>query len=242
MTQIKENRCSPMKGTHGGLTVAISDRYLLKFLLLSIVISQAANWDIYRCPTCSQVRFSRRIGGVFKPEVIAIIVEKLLRVRQRYHKNINCCRIKEGDHLHQRCWWDAWQLFLAAWRPPCLELDPLPTLRSVGHIHKLAYHNDQRVLTRLLVWITFVMLSTFSVFCSLARCKHSVERIFWKSRLSNSVSCRAISRGSISDSFNFCSLDFGWIGGGAGAPEVAMTLTGSPPLCWKPKFIASWDE
>jgi hypothetical protein len=33
--------------------------------------------------TCSQVRFSRRIGGVLSPEVIAIIVEKLFMVRQR---------------------------------------------------------------------------------------------------------------------------------------------------------------
>lgn len=73
-----------MNGTHGGVTLAISDLYLVKFLLLSIVISQALNCAMMRWPTCSQVRLSRRIGGVLSPEVIAIIVEKLFNVRQRY--------------------------------------------------------------------------------------------------------------------------------------------------------------
>lgn len=73
-----------MNGTQGGLTVAISDLYLLKFLLLSMVISHAPNCAIYLWLTCSQVRFNRRIGGVLRPEVMAIMVEKLFSVRQRY--------------------------------------------------------------------------------------------------------------------------------------------------------------
>lgn len=78
------DRALPINGTQGGLTVAIKDRYLLKFLLTSMVISQALNWMMYRWLTCSHVRLSLRMGGVFSPEVIAIIVEKLFNVRQRW--------------------------------------------------------------------------------------------------------------------------------------------------------------
>ena len=72
-----------MKGTQGGVTEAMSCRYFVKFLLLSMVISQAVNCAMVLWLTWSQVRLSRRIGGVLSPEVIAIIEEKLLRVRQR---------------------------------------------------------------------------------------------------------------------------------------------------------------
>jgi len=70
-----------MKGTHGGVIFAINDLYLVKFLLLSIVISHASNWAKNRWLTCSHVRFNRRIGGVLSPDVIAIMVEKLFSVR-----------------------------------------------------------------------------------------------------------------------------------------------------------------
>lgn len=73
----------PINGTHGGVTDAISWRYLVKFLLLSIVISQAPNCAINRGLTCSHVLFRRRIGGVLRPEVMAIILEKLFNVRHR---------------------------------------------------------------------------------------------------------------------------------------------------------------
>jgi len=66
--------------------VAIKDLYLLKFLSLSIVISQAPNWAIYLWLTCSHVRLSRRIGGVLRPAVMAAMVEKLFRFRHRYTK------------------------------------------------------------------------------------------------------------------------------------------------------------
>jgi hypothetical protein len=45
--------------------------------------------------TCSHVRFNRRIGGVFRPDVMAIIVEKLFRVRQRY----NTVRVNNLGHF-----------------------------------------------------------------------------------------------------------------------------------------------
>jgi hypothetical protein len=91
-----------MKGTQGGSTVAINDRYLLKFLLLSIVISHAAKSAMYLWPTCSHVLFRRRIGGVFSPEVIAIIVEKLFNRRQRWskgkgRKSDRGCQHREGN-------------------------------------------------------------------------------------------------------------------------------------------------
>lgn len=73
-----------MKGTQGGVTEAMSWRYFVKFLLLSMVISHAPNCAMLRWLTCSQVRLSLRIGGVLRPEVIAIIVEKLFNVRQRW--------------------------------------------------------------------------------------------------------------------------------------------------------------
>lgn len=73
-----------MKGTQGGVTEAIKDLYFVKFLLLSMVISHAPNCAMNRWLTCSHVRFSRRIGGVLRPDVIAIIVEKLFKVRHRW--------------------------------------------------------------------------------------------------------------------------------------------------------------
>jgi stalled ribosome alternative rescue factor ArfA len=85
-----------MKGTQGGVTAAMSCRYFVKFLLLSIVISHAPNCAMYRCPTCSQVRLRRLIGGVLSPDVIAIILEKLFRVRQR------CEKRKRGKYRRSR--------------------------------------------------------------------------------------------------------------------------------------------
>lgn len=72
-----------MNGTQGGSIEDMRWRYLAKVLLLSMVSSHAANWEMALWLTCSHVRFSLRIGGVFNPEVIAIIVERLLRARQR---------------------------------------------------------------------------------------------------------------------------------------------------------------
>ena len=56
---------------------------MLKFLLVSIVDSQTLSWDMNFAFTCSHVRFSRRIGGVFRPETIAVMVEKFCNTRHR---------------------------------------------------------------------------------------------------------------------------------------------------------------
>jgi hypothetical protein len=75
----------PIKGTHGGAVWASTCLYLVKFLLESIIALQTSNCEMRRWLTCSHVRFRRRIGGVFNPEIIAAIVEKLARPRQRYN-------------------------------------------------------------------------------------------------------------------------------------------------------------
>lgn len=73
----------PMNGTQGDAAEASTCLYLVKFFLESMMALQASNCDMVRWLTCSQVRFRRRIGGVLRPEIIAAIVEKLLRFRQR---------------------------------------------------------------------------------------------------------------------------------------------------------------
>ena len=62
-------------------------RYLLKFLSECIVISHAANCCMKRWLTCSHVRLSRRMGGVFNPETMAIMDEKLFIDRQRWKES-----------------------------------------------------------------------------------------------------------------------------------------------------------
>ncbi len=73
----------PMKGTQGDAAVASTCLYLVKFILESMMALHASNREMNRGLTCSQVRFRRLIGGVLRPEIIAAMVEKLLRLRQR---------------------------------------------------------------------------------------------------------------------------------------------------------------
>lgn len=80
-----------MKGTQGGAVWASTCLYFVKFLLESMMALQASNCNMKRWLTCSHVRFRRRIGGVFNPEIIAAMLEKLLRPRQRY----NPCKLTD---------------------------------------------------------------------------------------------------------------------------------------------------
>lgn len=83
--------------------------------------------------------------------------------------------------------------------------------------------------TLLLACIQTVMLSVASVFCSRARCRHSMGLIRWNRVLSIIVSCLAISSGSISSNLSFL-FDFGTIGGGACERLTGTIRVRSPPF------------
>lgn len=70
-----------MNGIPGGFVRASVSLYLVKFFVESRVFSHVPRWDMNRPLTCSQVRFSRRIGGELSPDIMAAILEKLCKFR-----------------------------------------------------------------------------------------------------------------------------------------------------------------
>lgn len=110
--------------------------------------------------------------------------------------------------------------------------NPACNLIKVNYFLIQLFWNQSSLHTRLLVWMTVVILSTCSVFCSRERWRHSIGFIFWYSRLSMMVNCLASSKGSTSRSFNFLFV-FGIIGAGGG-PKLVFTkvFTQSPPRCY----------
>ena len=66
--------CVEKTNTNPGFIITVGPKFA-KFLFVSMVASQEDSAATNLAFTCSYVRFRCRMGGVFKPEMIATIVE-----------------------------------------------------------------------------------------------------------------------------------------------------------------------
>ncbi len=185
--------------------------------------------------TCSHVRFSRRIGGVLRPEITAVIVEKFCKTRQRCVKQIvSSVGSRRYDNTYVS---NIDEVF----HYPCSLLRILPGQDRLSNpvsnlysaVSVISFVIIRSLHTLLLNWMIVVMLSgVFPGLASRERCKHSIGRIFLYRAASMRVSCRPNSSGSMSSSLIFL-LDFGSMGAGGASGTVLVVLIGaSPPRCY----------
>lgn len=199
---------------------------------MSTVDSQICSWDMNFALTCSQVRLSRRIGGLFRPETIAVMDEKFCNVRHRCMKELETfvmANRRAGAYvcdidkmLHHPC------AFLRVFPVKDGLCYPIGNLYATVSMKKPDWR-IRKSLTLLLNWMITVMLSALLSLDSRDRCRHSMGRIFLYNAASISVSWRATSRGSMSTSFSFFDV-FGTIGAGGAIGTVFVVLIGASPL------------
>ena len=185
-----------------------------------------------RAFTCSHVRLSRRIGGVFRPETIAVIVEKfcIMRHRCKIAVSIYTPMEKRNCKLTSAMLMKCFTILARFCESSLARIDSATQLAIyIEWVNERMQSAKQASHTLLLSWMIVVMLSAvLPGFASRERCRHSIGRIFLYRAASMSVSWRDSSTGSISSNLSFLE-DLGMMGAGGVRGTVFVVLIGASP-------------